>query len=100
MPWNAAAYDGPGTPLVYNQFINNITVEMTVQPLVINGIRARITMTAQKVPPNPFFKKWRPQVPQEAIYASFAAAKTYSTCFTGVSVPFVCTSGSKVCGYK
>lgn len=60
----------------------------------------RITMTAQKVPPNPFFKKWRPQVPEEAIYASFAAAKTYSTCFTGVSVPFVCTSGSKVCGYK
>ena len=25
-------------------------------------------------------------------------AKTYTTCFTGVVVPFVCTSGSKVCG--
>lgn len=60
----------------------------------------RITVTAQKVPPNPFFKKWRPQVPEEAIYASFATAKTYSTCFTGVSVPFVCTAGSKVCGFK
>ena len=58
----------------------------------------RITMTAEQVKPNPFFKKWRPAVPKEAIYASFVTAKTYTTCFTGVSVPYVCTSGAKVCG--
>jgi hypothetical protein len=58
----------------------------------------RISMTAQQVKPNPFFKKWRPEVPEDALSGSFATAKTYSTCFTGVSVPFVCTTGSKVCG--
>jgi hypothetical protein len=25
-------------------------------------------------------------------------AKTYTTCFTGVVVPYVCTSGLAVCG--
>lgn len=60
------------------------------------GWRA-ISVTAQQVKPNPFFKKWRRQVPESALSGSFVTAKTYSTCFTGVSVPFVCTTGSKVC---
>jgi hypothetical protein len=25
-------------------------------------------------------------------------ARTYTTCWTGVTVPFVCTSGAQVCG--
>jgi hypothetical protein len=56
------------------------------------------TMSAQKVAPDPFWKKVRPKVPTDVIYASFVTAKTYSICFTGVVVPFVCTSGTKVCG--
>jgi len=56
------------------------------------------SMSPQKVEPDPFWKKVRPKVPTDVIYASFVTAKTYSICFTGVVVPFVCTSGSKVCG--
>jgi hypothetical protein len=56
------------------------------------------TMSAQKVAPDPFWKKVRPKVPTDVIYASFLTPKTYSICFTGVVVPFVCTSGTKVCG--
>ena len=57
-----------------------------------------ITMTAVKVKPNPFRKSVRKAVPENVIYGSFSTAKTYSTCFTGVVVPYVCTSGSRVCG--
>ena len=58
------------------------------------------SMSAYKVQPDPFFKRVRPVVPKDVIYASFITAKTYTTCFTGVVVPYVCTSGSKVCGGK
>ena len=58
----------------------------------------RISMSPQKVNPDPFWKKVRPVVPKDVIYASFVTGKTYTTCFTGVVVPYVCTSGSKVCG--
>ena len=57
----------------------------------------QVSMSPLKVNPDPFFKKVRPVVPKYAIYATFVTAKTYTTCFTGVVVPFVCTSGSKVC---
>jgi hypothetical protein len=57
-----------------------------------------ISMSAYRVKPDPFWKTVRPVVPKDAIYGSFVTAKTYTTCFTGVVVPFVCTSGSKVCG--
>lgn len=55
-------------------------------------------MSPHKVKPDPFWKKVRPVVPKDVIYGSFVTAKTYSICFTGVVVPYVCTSGSKVCG--
>ena len=58
----------------------------------------RISMSPQKVNPDPFWKRVRPVVPKDVIYASLVTAKTYTTCFTGVVVPYVCTSGSKVCG--
>jgi hypothetical protein len=57
-----------------------------------------INMSAYKVKPDPFWKAVRPVVPQGVIYGTFVTPKTYTTCFTGVVVPYVCTSGSKVCG--
>ncbi|MGE3842761.1 MAG: hypothetical protein AB7I50_14385, partial [Vicinamibacterales bacterium] len=40
------AYDGPGTPITYDQLINGIRVVMTSQPVVLSGSRSRFTMTA------------------------------------------------------
>jgi hypothetical protein len=57
-----------------------------------------VTMKAYQVKPDPFFKTVRPEVPTGVIVGSFVTARTYTTCFTGVVVPFVCTSGSQVCG--
>jgi hypothetical protein len=62
------------------------------------GWRA-VTMTAYQVKPDPFWKIVRPTgVPDGVIVGSFVTPRTYSTCFTGVVVPYVCTSGSKICG--
>jgi hypothetical protein len=58
---------------------------------------SRISMSPEKVKPDPFFKRVRPVVPEDVVYATFITAKTYTTCFTGVVVNYVCTSGSKVC---
>jgi hypothetical protein len=58
-----------------------------------------VTMTAAQVKPDPFWKIVRPEgVPEGVIIGSYVTSRTFSTCFTGVVVPFVCTSGSKVCG--
>jgi hypothetical protein len=57
-----------------------------------------ITMKAQKVKPDPFWKTVRPEVSSNIIVGSYVTARTYTTCWTGVTVPFVCTSGSQVCG--
>jgi hypothetical protein len=57
-----------------------------------------ITIKAHAVKPDPFFKTVRPQVSSDVIVGSFVTARTYTTCFTGITVPFVCTSGSEVCG--
>ena len=58
-----------------------------------------VTVSAQQVKPSPFWKIVRPQgVPDGVIVGSFVTQRTYTTCFTGVVVPYVCTSGSKVCG--
>jgi hypothetical protein len=56
-----------------------------------------ISMSPEKVKPDPFFKRVRPVVPEDVVYATFVNARTYTTCFTGVVVNYVCTSGSKVC---
>jgi hypothetical protein len=57
-----------------------------------------VTMSAYKVKPDPFWKAVRPVVPKDVTVGKVVTAKTYTTCFTGVVVPYVCTSGSKVCG--
>jgi hypothetical protein len=50
------------------------------------------------VKPDPFWKTVRPQVSTNLIVGSYVTARTYTTCWTGVTVPFVCTSGAQVCG--
>lgn len=57
-----------------------------------------VTMTARRVKPDPFWKMVRPVVPKDVIIGRVVTARTYTTCFTGVVVPYVCTSGSAVCG--
>jgi hypothetical protein len=57
-----------------------------------------VTMKAYQVKPDPFWKTVRREVSRDAIVGSYLTARTYTTCFTGVTVPFVCTSGSQVCG--
>jgi hypothetical protein len=58
------------------------------------------TMSARKVQGDPFWKSVRPDgVPKEAMLKpDIVTARFYTTCFTGVWVPYVCTTGSAVCG--
>jgi len=57
-------------------------------------------LTAHKVPGDPFWKMVRPDgVPQDAqLKPDLVTSRFYTTCFTGVVVPYVCTTGSNVCG--
>jgi hypothetical protein len=59
-----------------------------------------ITLYAKKVKGDPFWKAVRPAgVPRDAqLRPDIVTARFYTTCFTGVVVPFVCTTGSAVCG--
>ncbi|MGA7456820.1 MAG: hypothetical protein WBW51_05790 [Methyloceanibacter sp.] len=59
-----------------------------------------VTLTAHKVKGDPFWKAVRPDgVPPEAqLKPDLVSSRFYTTCFTGVVVPYVCTTGSSVCG--
>jgi hypothetical protein len=59
-----------------------------------------ITLSARKVKGDPFWKAVRPDgVPREAMLRpDIVTARFYTTCFTGVVVPYVCTTGSAACG--
>jgi hypothetical protein len=57
----------------------------------------KISMSPYKVKPDPFWKNVRPAVPEDIVWASFVTARTYTVCFTGVVVNYVCTSGARVC---
>ena len=61
---------------------------------------SHITMTGHAVPGEPFWKAVRPKgVPAHArLSPDLVTAQFYTTCFTGVVVPYVCTTGSSVCG--
>ena len=61
---------------------------------------SHITMTAHVVPGEPFWKAVRPKgVPAHArLRPDLVTPQFYTTCFTGVVVPYVCTTGSSVCG--
>jgi hypothetical protein len=57
-------------------------------------------LTAHRVTGDPFWKMVRPDgVPQDAqLKPDLVTSRFYTTCFTGVVVPYVCTTGSNVCG--
>ncbi len=59
-----------------------------------------VTLYAYRVKGDPFWKAVRPTgVPRNAqLKPDIVTARFYTTCFTGVVVPFVCTTGSSVCG--
>ena len=59
-----------------------------------------VSMSARRVKGDPFWKAVRPNgVPPEAkLKGDIVTGRTYTTCFTGVVVPYVCTSGSAICG--
>ena len=59
-----------------------------------------VSLTAHKVKGDPFWKAVRPNgVPEEAqLKPDMVTSRFYTTCFTGVVVPYVCTTGSSVCG--
>jgi hypothetical protein len=59
-----------------------------------------VTLYAKKVKGDPFWKAVRPDgPPREAVLKpDIITTRFYTTCFTGVVVPYVCTTGSAVCG--
>ncbi len=59
-----------------------------------------MSLTAHKVKGDPFWKMVRPDgVPDYAqLKPDLVTSRFYTTCFTGVVVPYVCTTGSSVCG--
>ena len=59
-----------------------------------------VSLTAHKVKGDPFWKLVRPDgVPEDAqLRPDIVTSRFYTTCFTGVVVPYVCTTGSSVCG--
>jgi hypothetical protein len=59
-----------------------------------------VSLTARRVKGDPFWKAVRPDgVPREAMLKpDIVTARFYTTCFTGVVVPYVCTTGSAACG--
>ncbi len=80
----------------------------TSQALVVQSAnelkRARrwayLTLYAHRVKGDPFWKAVRPNgVPPEAqLKPDIVTSRFYTTCFTGVVVPYVCTTGSAACG--
>jgi len=61
---------------------------------------SHVILSARKVKGDPFWKAVRPNgVPPEAqLKPDLVTSRFYTTCFTGVVVPYVCTTGSTVCG--
>ena len=59
-----------------------------------------VSLTARKVKGDPFWKAVRPDgVPDYAqLRPDVVTPDFYTTCFTGVVVPYVCTTGSSACG--
>lgn len=58
-----------------------------------------VSLRARKVTPDPFWKAVRPVVPSDIlIKPDVVTARTYTQCWPGVVVPYVCTSGAVACG--
>jgi hypothetical protein len=60
-----------------------------------NNVTGPLTVTAEKPQPHPF---WRSSVPSYALLPpDVVSDSAYTTCWTGVVSPVVCTSGARVC---
>jgi len=60
-----------------------------------NGVTGPVTETAEKPQPHPF---WRRSVPSYAsLPPDVVSDSAYTTCWTGVISPVVCTSGARLC---
>jgi hypothetical protein len=59
-----------------------------------------VTLSARPVAGDPFWKAVRPNgvPPRAKLQPDIVTAQFYTACFRGVVVPFVCTTGSSVCG--
>ena len=59
-----------------------------------------VSLSARPVAGDPFWKAVRPNgvPPRAKLQPDIVTAQFYTTCFRGVVVPFVCTTGSSVCG--
>jgi hypothetical protein len=58
-----------------------------------------VTLSARRVTPDPFWKAVRPVVTKDMLLKpDIVTAKTYSQCWEGVVVPYVCTAGAVACG--
>ncbi len=74
-------------------------VESQAQSLKRKHGWRHVSISARKVRPDPFWKAVRPVVPPEIIIRpDTRTAHAYTTCWPGVVVPFVCTSGARICG--
>jgi hypothetical protein len=63
------------------------------------GWRRITSISARRVEPDPFWKAVRPVVPPEIIIKpDIRTGQAYTICWPGVVVPYVCTSGSRICG--
>ena len=58
-----------------------------------------VTLRARRVKPDPFWKSVRPVVTRDMLLKpDVVNSKTYSQCWEGVVVPYVCTAGAVACG--
>ena len=59
-----------------------------------------LTLYAKRVKADPFWKAVRPDgPPREAVLKpDIITSRFYTTCFTGLVVPYVCTTGTSACG--
>lgn len=59
-----------------------------------------VSMRARRVKADPFWKAVRPvgPPPEAVLKPDIITKRFFTTCFTGVVVPYVCTTGSAVCG--
>ena len=93
----AATNSGPtkGSALAASQR----AVETQAQDLKRKHGWRRVSISARKVKADPFWKAVRPVVPPEIIIKpDVRTAHAHTTCWPGVVVPFVCTSGARICG--
>jgi hypothetical protein len=59
-----------------------------------------VSIRARRVKADPFWKAVRPDgpPPEAVLKPDIITKRFFTTCFTGVVVPYVCTTGSAVCG--